>query len=175
MSDLKFVLRVLARTPGFTLTVLLALAVGIGATTSIFSLVNGVLLRPLPYAAPDRLVMVWQDFTARGGPIDEWGSPGNVRDWSNQRDVFSSISAISGWGAAMSFAGGPPEALRGEQVTHEYFATLGVEPALGRWFEPREDIPGAPRAVVISYGFWQERFGGDRSVIGRSLRIADEP
>ncbi|HUF24199.1 MAG TPA: ABC transporter permease [Vicinamibacterales bacterium] len=174
MSDLRFVFRVLTRAPGFTITVLLALAVGIGATTAIFSLVNGVLLRPLPYAASDRLVMVWQDYTARGGPIDEWGSPGNVRDWRNQHEVFSSVSAISGWNPAWS-SDGPPEALRGEQVTHEYFTTLGLEPALGRWFEPREDIPGAPRAVVISHAFWQARFGGDGGVIGQSLRLGDEP
>lgn len=174
MSDLRFVFRVLTRSPGFTITVLLALAVGIGATTAIFSLVNGVLLRPLPYAASDRLVMVWQDYTARGGPIDEWGSPGNVRDWRSQREVFSSVSAISGWNPAWS-SDGPPEALRGEQVTHDYFTTLGLEPALGRWFEPREDIPAAPRAVVISHAFWQARLGGDRGVIGRSLRLGDEP
>lgn len=102
MSDLKFVLRVLARTPGFTITVILALAVGIGATTAIFSLVDGVLLRPLPYAQPAQLVMVWQDYTARKGPIDEWASPGNVRDWRAQQDVFSSVSALGG-GDVLSF------------------------------------------------------------------------
>lgn len=175
MSDFKFVLRVLARTPGFTVTVVLALAVGIGATTAIFSLVNGVLLRPLPYSAPSELVMVWQDYTARKGPIDEWASPGNVRDWRAQQDVFASLSALGGWNAAVAFDGGGPEALSGEQVTHDYFATLGLAPAAGRWFEAREDIPGAPRAVVLSHGLWQTRFGGDPAIIGRTLQIGNEP
>ncbi|MDQ3170172.1 MAG: ABC transporter permease [Acidobacteriota bacterium] len=175
MADLRFVLRVLARTPGFTITVVLALAVGIGASTAIFSLVNGVLLRPLPYPESQRLVMVWQDYTSRGGPVDEWASPGNVRDWRAQTGVFESVSALGGWNAAAAFDGGAPEALRGEQVTYEYFTTLGLAPAAGRWFESREDIPGAPRAVVLSHGLWQARFGGDPAVIGRTLQIGDEP
>src|SRR5688500_6252317 len=175
MADLRFVLRVLARTPGFTITVVLALAVGIGASTAIFSLVNGVLLRPLPYQEPERLVMVWQDYTSRGGPVDEWASPANVRDWRAQAGVFQSLSALGGWNASAAFDGGAPEALRGEQVTYDYFTTLGLTPAAGRWFEPREDIPDAPRAVVLSHGLWQARFGGDPAVIGRSLQIGDEP
>ena len=175
MPDLRFVLRVLARAPGFTITVVLALAVGIGATAAIFSLVNGVLLRPLPYAEPGRLVMVWQDYTARGGPVDEWASPGVVRDWRARADVFSTVSALGGWNAAAAFEGSAPEALQGEQVTYDYFTTLGLTPAAGRWFEPHEDIPDAPRAVVLSHGLWQTRFGGDRQVIGRTLRIGDEP
>ncbi|MDQ3070475.1 MAG: ABC transporter permease [Acidobacteriota bacterium] len=175
MSDLRFVLRVLARTPGFTLTVVLALAVGIGATTAIFSLVNGVLLRPLPYADANRLVMVWQDFTARGGPSDEWASPGNVRDWARQPEVLSSVAAIGGWTPAALFDGQQPETLAGEQVTHGYFATLGLSPAAGRSLEARDDVPGAARVVMIGHGMWQTRFGGDRGVIGRTLTLAGEP
>ena len=175
MTDLRFVLRVLARTPGFTATVLLALAIGIGATTAIFSLVNGVLLQPLPYPQPDRLVMVWQDLTARNGPVDEWASPGVFRDWRSRTDVFTSASAIGGWNAALAVPGGSPEALRGEQVTHEYFTTLGLAPAAGRWFEPREDVPGAPRAVVISHGLWMSRYGGAREIVGRTITIGTEP
>jgi putative ABC transport system permease protein len=175
MSDLRFVIRVLARTPGFTLTVLLAVAIGIGATTAIFSLVNGVLLQPLPYPASDRLVMVWQDHSARGGPVDEWASPGVYTDWREQRDVFTSASAVGGWNAALAFEGGPPEALRGEQVTHEYFATLGLTPAAGRFFDPREDLPGAPRAVVLGHGLWTSRFGGSHAIVGRTISIGNEP
>ena len=136
MADFRFVLRVLARTPGFTITVVLALAIGIGATTAIFSLVNGVLLRPLPYPDSERLVMVWQDYTGRGGPNDEWASPGNVRDWRDQREVFSSLTAMTGWTPAAVFDGQQPETLTGEQVTHTYFATLGLPPIAGRDFEP---------------------------------------
>jgi predicted permease len=175
MSDIRFVLRVLARTPGFTATVVLALAVGIGATTAIFSLVNGVLLRPLPFPESNRLVMVWQDYTARSGPIDEWASPGVYRDWRAQTAVFESASAVGGWNAAAVFEGGAPEALAGEQVTYDYFTTLGLTPAAGRWFDPREDLPDAPRAVVLSYGLWRSRFGGDPGVVGRTLQIGDEP
>ncbi|MEX2273139.1 MAG: ABC transporter permease, partial [Vicinamibacterales bacterium] len=175
MYDLRFVLRVLARTPGFTITVVLALAVGIGATTAIFSLVNGVLLRPLPYPSADRLVMVWQDYSARGGPIDEWASPGNVHDWQQQRDIFTSIAAIGGWTPAAIFNGQQPETLTGEQVTHAYFQTLHLTPAAGRDFRPADDIPGAARVVIISHGMWQTRFGGDRSIIGRPMVLAGEP
>ena len=175
MSDLRFVLRVLARTPGFTLTVLAALAVGIGATTGIFSLVNGVLLQPLPYPAAGRLVMVWQDYSGRGGPVDEWASPGVFRDWRNRTDVFTSASAVGGWNAALAIEGRSPEALRGEQVTHDYFATLGLTPAAGRWFEPREDVPGAPRAVVLSHGLWMSRYGGSPSIVGRTITVGNEP
>lgn len=175
MSDLRFVLRVLTRTPGFTITVLLALAVGIGATTSIFSLVNGVLLQPLPYPAAERLAMVWQDHTPRGGPIDEWASPGVYRDWRSRRDVFASASAVGGWNAALAVDGSSPEALRGEQVTHDYFTTLGLTPAAGRWFEPREDLPGAPRAVVLSHGLWISRYGGSHAIVGRTITIGNEP
>ncbi|HEX6323733.1 MAG TPA: ABC transporter permease [Vicinamibacterales bacterium] len=175
MSDLRFVFRVLTRAPGFTITVLLALALGIGATTAIFSLVNGVLLQPLPYPGSDRLVMVWQDYTGRGGPVDEWASPGVYNDWRGQRDVFTSASAVGGWNAALALDGGPPEALRGEQVTHEYLATLGLTPAAGRFFEPREDIPGAPRAVVLSHDLWTSHFGASRALIGRTISIGNEP
>ena len=175
MPDIRFVFRVLARTPGFTLTVLLALAVGIGATTAIFSLVNGVLLEPLPYPRADRLVMVWQDLTPRGGPIDEWASPGVYRDWRNRRDALSSASAVGGWNATLASDAAAPEALSGEQVTHDYFTTLGLTPAAGRFFEPREDLPGAPRAVVLSHGLWVSRFGASPAIVGRTLTIGNEP
>lgn len=175
MTDVRFVLRVLARTPGFTITVVLALAIGIGATTAIFSLVNGVLLRPLPYPGADRLVMVWQDLTARGGPNDEWASPGNMHDWQQQRDVFSSIAAIGGWTPAAAFEGQQPETLTGEQVSHAYFSTLGLKPIAGRDFELRDDVPDAPRVAIVSHGLWQARFGGDRSLVGRAITLAGEP
>jgi len=175
MPDMRFVFRALARTPGFTATVILALAVGIGATTAIFSLVNGVLLRPLPYQSPERLVMVWQDFTARGGPADEWASPGNVRDWQQQRDVFSSLAALTGWSAALSLDGQQAEAVSGEQVTWRYFSTLGIAPQLGRDFREADDVPGAARVVILGDELWQSRFGGDRSVLGRSIVLAGEP
>jgi len=174
MADFRFVFRVLTRAPGFTLTAVLALALGIGATTAIFSLVNGVLLRPLPYAEPDRLVMVWQDFTGRGGPIDEWASPGVLRDWRDDSS-FSSVAGVTGWRTSASFDGTVPDALMGEQVTHDYFATLGLTPAVGRWFTPEEDLPGAPRAVVLSHDLWQTRFGGDRAIVGRAVTIGNEP
>jgi len=175
MSDLRFVFRVLTRAPGFTITVLVALALGIGATTAIFSLVNGVLLQPLPYPGSDRLVMLWQDLTPRGGPIDEWASPGVYRDWRDQRDVLASTSAVGGWNPALAVDGSAPDALSGEQVTSDYFSTLALTPAAGRWFEPREDLPGAPRSVVLSHGMWVSRYGASPAIIGRSITLGGEP
>jgi len=175
LGEVRLASRRLIKAPGFTAVAVLTMALGVGATTAIFSLVNGVLLRPLSYAEPAQLVMVWQDYTARNGPIDEWASPGVMRDWRDRTDVFSSVSALGGWNASTAFDGSAPEALQGEQVTYDYFTTLGLAPAAGRWFEPREDMPDAPRAVVLSHGLWISRFGGDPLVIGRTLRIGDAP
>ena len=175
MADLRFVVRVLLRTPGFAITVILALGVGIGASTAIFSLVNGVLLRPLPYPDSRQLVMVWQDFTARRGPADEWASPGNVRDWQQHREVFSSLAAITGWRAALSLEGQEPESVSGEQVTWGYFSTLGISPQIGRDFREAEDVPRARRVVILGHGLWQSRFGGDPGLVGRSITLGGEP
>src|SRR5688500_1469658 len=135
LQDLRYAIRMLRKTPGFTLVAVLTLALGIGANTAIFTVVNALLLRPLPYGDPGRLVMVWQDFRARGGPADEWASPGNYVDWSRERSLFDGVAAIGGWRPILA-GGAEPEPIPGEQVTHEYFDVLGVRPVLGRTFQP---------------------------------------
>ena len=108
--------------------------------------------------------MVWQDLRARGGPADEWATPGNYADWQRRERRSSRRSpAIPGWRPTLT-GGGEPEPIPGEQVTHEYFSVLGVAPALGRDFRAEDDVPNAPRVVIISDGLWQRRFGGDPSV-----------
>ena len=159
LQDLRYGLRMLVRSPGFALVGVATLALGIGANTAIFSIVNALLLRPLPYPEAQQLVMVWQDLRARGGPAQEWDTPGNVADWKAS-GLFAGLTAIQGWQASLT-GGGEAEPLLGEQVTYEYFDVLGVHPALGRSFQASEDVPNAPRVVVISHALWQRRFGAD--------------
>jgi putative ABC transport system permease protein len=173
LQDIRYALRTLLRAPGFTLVAVLTLALGIGANTAIFTVVNALLLKPLPYAAPERLVMVWQDFRARGGPADEWATPGNYADWRNQKDLFEQVTVINGWRPALT-GGAEPEALTGEQVSHEYFSVLGINPVLGRNFRPEDDVPNAPRVAVINEDLWKRRFGAEPSVIGRSVTLGGE-
>jgi putative ABC transport system permease protein len=174
LQDLRYALRMLGRTPGFTVVAVLTLALGIGANTAIFTMVNALLLRPLPYADSDRLVMVWQDFRGRGGPVDEWASPGNYVDWSREKSLFENVAAISNWRPTLT-GGAEPEPIPGEQVTHEYFEVLGVTPALGRSFRAEDDVPNAARVAVISDSLWKRRFGGDPTVVGRAITLSGEP
>lgn len=173
-ADFRYAARTLAKAPTFTLVAAATIALGICANTALFTVVNALLLRPLPYGAPERLVMVWQDLTARGGPSDEWATPGNVVDWQSEPGLFDGLAAVSGWRPALT-GEGDAEAILGEQVTHGYFDVLGITPQAGRTFEPADDRPGAPRVAVISDEFWQRRFGRDRSVVGRSLALNGEP
>ena len=174
LQDLRYAVRLLTRSPGFALVAIATLALGIGANTAIFSVVNALLLRPLPYAQADRLVMVWQDMRARGGPAQEWATPGNFADWQKARELFDAMAAIQGWQPSLT-GSGAPESLAGEQVTASYFDVLGISPSIGRVFRADEDIPNAPRVVILSHRFWQRRFGGDARVIGQSLNLGGEP
>ena len=174
LQDLRYAIRMLRKTPGFTAVAVLTLALGIGANTAIFTVVNTLLLRPLPYGDPGRLVMVWQDFRARGGPADEWATPGNVADWRAARDLFENVAAIGGWRPTYT-GGAEPEPLPGEQVSHEYFHVLGISPALGRTFTAEDDVPNAARVAVISDALWKRRFGGDRQAVGRMVMLSGEP
>jgi putative ABC transport system permease protein len=174
LGQLRLGVRTLGRAPGFTLATILILALGIGATTALFTLAYGVLVRPLPYADPGRLVMAFQDQRAVGGPPDEWASPGNVADWGSATDIFSAFTAASGWSPSLT-GSGAPEQLTGAQVTGAYFDTLGVRPALGRTFRPDEDVPNAPRVAIISHELWLRRFGGDRSILERAVALGGDP
>lgn len=127
LQDLTFAVRSLLRAPGFAVVTILTLALGIGANTAVFTIVNAVVLRPLPYPDADRLVMLWQDLRAGGGPPDEWASPGNFVDWSTALPSLDGVAAIGGWRPTLS-GEQEPEALTGEQVSHEYLSVLGRAP-----------------------------------------------
>jgi putative ABC transport system permease protein len=174
LQDIRYAARVMLRSRGITFVAIATLALGIGANTAIFSVVNALLLRPLPYADPDRLVMVWQDLRARGGPATEWTGPSQHFDWKADGEVFENLTSIRGWAASLGGDDALPEAFTGEQTTAEYFDVLGARPALGRTFQHADDVPGAPRVVVLSHDLWAKRFGADPSAIGRSVAINGE-
>ena len=173
-QDVRYAVRVLRKSPTFAIVAVLTLALGIGANTAIFTVVNALLLRPLPYHHADRLVTVWQDMRARGGPADEWATPGNYADWRSEKTLFEEIAVVTGWRPTLT-GQGEPEPIAGEQVSHEYFSVLGVVPALGRTFRVEDDVPNAPRVVMISDGIWRRHFGGAPDVIGRSVALSGQP
>ena len=166
-NDLRHTLRLLARSPGFTAVAALSLALGMGANTANFSLINAVLLRPLPVREPGRLVAVYtSDFS---GPRHGSTSYPDYVDLRDQAKLFSQIAAFTV--APMSLSGdGRTERILGQIATGNYFATLGVEAALGRTFLPEEDrTPGTHPVVVLGHGLWQRVFGGDPAVVGRQI------
>ncbi|MGH9852280.1 MAG: ABC transporter permease, partial [Blastocatellia bacterium] len=167
-QDLRFGARMLLKQPGFTLIAVLTLALGIGANTALFSIVNAVLLRPFPYQAPERLVIVYE---FRNGFSPSYP---NFVDWRAQNTACDSMSAVRG-NESFNFTGaGEPERLQGRLVSAEFFSTLGIKPLVGRDFLAEEDRPGATPAVILSYGFWQRRFGADASLIGRQLTLNNQ-
>jgi predicted permease len=169
LSDLRYGVRVLLRAPGSSMIAIVALALGIGANTAIFSLVDAVLLRPLPYAQPDRLVQVWEDATHLGFPRNT-PAPGNFVSWKEQNQVFEDMAASRN--ASFNLTGrGDPEAVVGRSVTANLFPVLGVAPALGRVFTAEEDRPGGPPVAVIGHALWQRRFGGDAGVVGSTVEV----
>ncbi len=165
-ADVRFAARSLVRARGFTTVAVIALALGIGANTAIFSVVNAVLLRPLPYREPQRLVWFWevQPFLDRA----PFSAP-DFADYRGQNQTFESVVAFRGGNLTLTGAG-EPERISGAQVDAGFFPILGVRPALGRDFTADEDKPGAPAAVVVlSHGFWQRKHGGDSQIVGKAL------
>jgi putative ABC transport system permease protein len=173
LKDLRYAVRMFAKSPGFAAVAILALALGIGANTAIFSVVNAVLLRPLPYAEPDRVVAVWQDYRARGGPEREWASPTNFYDWRDQNQTFESMAALLGWNPTLTGIA-EPEQITGAAISQDMFRVLGVEPALGRAFRPEEDQQGGERVVILGHGLWKRRFAADPGVLGQTLSLGGE-
>ena len=159
----------LLKKPGFTAIAVLTLALGIGANTAIFSVVNAVLLRPLPFAEPDRLVMVYEKRLKLGRTRNPVSAPDFI-DWRAQNTVFENMAAYTWWNANLT-GGDEPERIMGAVASAGLFPTLGVEPALGRSFTPEEDQPNANRVVVLSHGLWQRRFGSDAGIIGKTLTL----
>jgi len=168
-QDLRYGARTLMKNPAFTLAAVLTLALGIGANTAIFSVVNAVLLRPLPYEDPERLVMIYETNLAKGWPQFSV-SPPNFADWSEQSRVFDGMTGFRG--AAFNLTGvAEPERISGMFVSKRFFGMVGVRPLLGRTFTPDEDEPGKENRAVLAYGLWQRRFGGDLGIVGKPLTL----
>jgi putative ABC transport system permease protein len=168
IQDLRYGLRQLRKSPGFTSAAVLMLALGIGANTAIFSMVNAVLLRPLPYKEADRLVMVWEQNPHRGW-FENVVSAANFLDWKKQNDVFTDMAAFESNFFNLS-GGSKPEEIAGERVTTNLFSVLGVRPLRGRLFLPEEEKRGTS-AVIVSYGLWQQSFGGDPELVGKPISL----
>jgi putative ABC transport system permease protein len=168
MSDLRFAFRQLLKNPGFTTVAVLTLALGIGANTSMFSLLNTLLFRALPYPDSERLVAIF-----RTSPHSQsWPhSPGNIVDYREQNSVFEYFAAYRRSSYNLSDPGQPAERFDGMRVTADFFPALGVRPALGRFFTAEDDEPGAEPVMVLSDGYWMRRFGGDTNVTGRVVRV----
>src|SRR5688572_22471595 len=173
MNDLRYAFRQLLKNPGFTAVAVLTLALGIGANTAIFSAVDAVLIRPLPYADADRLVMIWDDDMRRTGSRKFFSTPPEWSEWRRHNTVFTDIAASQPEDAVLSNEG-EPEELPARKVTANFWAVLGAQPLLGRVFTEDEDARGV-RVVIISYGLWQRRFGGARDVLGRKIILNDNP
>ncbi len=169
-ADLSYGLRMLRKSPGFTLVAVLLLALGIGATTAIFSVVNGVLLKPLPFQDPGSLVMVWENAYKRDRARNVVG-PYNFLRWRERARSFVSMSAFVPWAANLAEEGTEPERVAVGYVSDDLFSTLGISAARGRVFAPEDGVPGNDNVVLLGDGLWKRRFGADPEVVGKELRL----
>ena len=175
LQDCRYGVRLMRRSPGFAAAAMLTIALGIGATTAMFSVVYGVLLRALPYGEPDRLVNLWTSATSRGLPRAYVGMA-NVYDWKARNHVFEDIAALR---AVANFnltgQGAEPERLFGSRIAANLLPVLRVSPILGRGFSEDEDEVGHERVALLSYGLWRRRFGADPAIVGQSISLSGEP
>ncbi len=169
-QDLRYATRQLRKSPGFAAVAVITLALAIGANTAIFSVVDAVLLHPLPYPDSDRLVRVSQTF--EGVSTDD-ASPANYLDWVAQNQVFSDMAASRGWQGGLS-AGDRPERIRGTMATPSFFPLFGVSPILGRGLQASDAQPGNDHVVVLGYGLWQRSFAADGAIVGRNIQLNGE-
>ena len=172
LQDLRYAFRSLRARPAISFVAILALALGIGANSAIFSLVHAVLLRPLPFADPDRIVMIWHEYKGMNLAKATISAP-TYLEYRDHVDAFESVSVATNWSANLTGAG-DPERLPGGRVSGNLFRTLGVKPALGRDFLPEEDAPGADRVVLLSDGIFKRRFGADPAIVGKTLSLNGE-
>ncbi|MFP2909419.1 ABC transporter permease, partial [Pyxidicoccus sp. 3LFB2] len=176
-QDVRYAVRTLRKAPVFTLVAILTLALGIGATTALFSVVRGVLLKPLPFPAPERLVRLWQASPVLDSPRAAL-SQNDFVDWKTRQQSFSDLGA---WWHVEKMSGvdlsglGDPEELSATYVTDGFFSTLGLAPQLGRALLPEENVPGQDAVVVLSHGLWTRRFGADPTLVGRTLTLEGAP
>jgi putative ABC transport system permease protein len=186
-QDVAYAVRLLRKSPSFAIVAIVTLALGIGANTAIFSMVDAVMLRPLPYPHPDRLVALAEfidrpeqiNTSSGGGPLGDSGptretvSPANYVDYA-KLNSFQSLAGYASAAANLTNAG-TPERLAGEAVTSNYFDLLGGRPLIGRALQPSDDEPGAPNVIVLSHGLWQRKFNGDAAIVGQSIVLNGEP
>jgi predicted permease len=165
LHDLRYGFRMLCKHPGVTAVAVLTLALGIGANTAIFSVVNAVLLRPLPYKNPDRLVSLWENVPQRGRSR---AAPANFFDWKKQNTTFENLAAF-GAGTMTLTGGGEPEQLLGTRASAGYFSVIGVEPELGRSFTAEEYEPGKGQVTLLGHNFWQRRYGGNTNILNQAI------
>lgn len=173
LQDIRYGVRMLRKSPGFTMIAVVALALGIASTTAIFSVVDVVLLHPLPYPDADRILSVTesQRSTGEGGGAP---APANFLDWENQNHVFTCMAVSRGW--PMNLTGGDrPERVRGVMTSSDFFSLFGVQPMIGRALAPDDNKSGSDHVVVLSYGLWKRRFGSDRGMVGRNITLNGEP
>ena len=170
LQDLRYGARMVVKNPGFTAVAVLTLALGIGAATAIFSLINAVLLRQLPFPDSDRLTVVWASNPLRPGLAQIPPANADVAEWRDQSKSFARIAAFAPRTADL-VDGGDPERIGAAGVTAGFFETLGVAPLLGRTLTPDEEAPGGPPVLLIGHGLWQRRFGRDPAVVGKGISI----
>ena len=168
LQDLRYALRLMAKTPGFSLLIVFALALGLGANTAIFTAANDFLFRPLPFGSPGRLVAVTE--IGKTKELSGWTSPRDYFDWKTQNRVFEEMAAWSSMGANFT-GGGEPERVPGMQVTASFFPVLGAQPLVGRGFLAQEDVPKGSPVVVLSYSLWHRRFSGRRDILGQPVTV----
>src|SRR5687767_2549012 len=173
MNDLRFAIRQLLKNPGFTAVAVLTLALGIGANTAIFSIVNGVLLKPLPYPEPDRLVTLWERNPQRGLDKGLVSGP-NYLDWQAQNRVFKEMALSPSWQGISDFNLVKTDGvvkIQANYVSASFFSTLGVPAMLGRTFLREEDRKEGNRVAILSHNLWQNHFSGDSNILGRTLTV----
>jgi putative ABC transport system permease protein len=174
LQDLSHAQRQLRRRPAFALVTVLTLAVGIGANTAVFSVADHVVLRALPHHDAERIVAIWEA-DQRSGETRKEVSPGNFASWRERSQSFASMALIEPFGFDLTGSDGPPVAVRSWGVTEGFFETMGATPVSGRGFLPEEHAPNAPRAVVLAYRFWQQRFGSDPRIVGSTIQLDFAP
>jgi putative ABC transport system permease protein len=172
-QDLRYGIRMLRKSPLVTLVAVASLALGIGANTVIFSVVNAILLKSLPYPEPDRIVLVWGSAPAEGKERSQVSAT-DVDDWRQQNSVFEEVTTYGGWRAAL-LGTGEPEIIYGTQVGDGYFSVMKTTPMLGRTFLPEEQEDGKDFVVVLGYALWQRRFGGDPNIVGEKINLNGKP
>jgi putative ABC transport system permease protein len=172
--DLHYALRGLGRNPGFASPAIISLALGIGASISIFAVADSMLLRPLPFREPDRVVMVWERNVQLKGLEHNEISPANYRDWKAQNSVFESMAAFFDGRAVLAY-GERVEEIQNRFASADLLPMLGIRPLRGRFFTPAEDVPNLPNVIIISYQLWQSWFGGEDNVIGRNVQVRSQP